>query len=364
MQEEKPIIFFSHSSLDKEVLNQLRLTLTHKLAKTVEVFQSSDGQSIPFGRNWVHRIENALSKAKVMFVFISPASIKSQWLYFEAGYNYSRNIRVIPVGILGVSLYDINPPLALLQGFNITNEDGLNNIISILNDEFKCDHKTDFTNKEYETIFSKRNYPLNLYSNAVDCVGFSFPFSFDQKDNAGNEIKTQIIFKDAMDKLALQLNDQGIKHSYVLDSITIAGISIKITNSFVAQHLRFEFDYGLWGKNVQLLHSIFDAIFETKPKTLNISVCFCEDVQVLSEEYKVSAKLSARGISYSDSRSFFEFKEMLFKTSRALSDNGYRVHLAITAPIDNVSRIPLEEVIDILFNENILFFEDKHKRVP
>jgi len=34
-----------------------------------------------------------------MFIFVTQNSIKSDWIYFEAGYAYSKGIEVIPVGI-------------------------------------------------------------------------------------------------------------------------------------------------------------------------------------------------------------------------------------------------------------------------
>lgn len=50
-----------------------------------------------------------------MFVFISPHSLRSNWLFFESGFAYSRDIKVVPVGILGVDLGTLSPPLSLLQ---------------------------------------------------------------------------------------------------------------------------------------------------------------------------------------------------------------------------------------------------------
>ena len=101
---EKPIIFFSHSSKDKEFLLTLKNKLLRKTSKTIEIFQSSDGESISFGNNWIHKIEENLNYSKLMFVFLSPNSIKSNWIYFESGYSYSKGIKVIPIGINGIDV--------------------------------------------------------------------------------------------------------------------------------------------------------------------------------------------------------------------------------------------------------------------
>ena len=77
---EKPVVFFSHSSKDEQYLRRLRQMIDSKTGEAIIIFLSSDGQSIPFGRNWVHKIEEALGDASLMFVFISPNSLVSNWI--------------------------------------------------------------------------------------------------------------------------------------------------------------------------------------------------------------------------------------------------------------------------------------------
>ncbi|MGD0613057.1 MAG: toll/interleukin-1 receptor domain-containing protein [Anaerolineales bacterium] len=151
---DKPIIFFSHSSKDKEVLIKLKELIDERTGRAIDIFLSSDGQSIPLGRNWVKSVEDALLKASIMFVFISPNSYTSNWLNFEAGHVYSRGIQVVPVGILGLDLNHINPPLSLLQGFNCDKANSLDNIIAIINQYCKTTFKADFTEEEFNKIFN------------------------------------------------------------------------------------------------------------------------------------------------------------------------------------------------------------------
>jgi hypothetical protein len=54
---------------------------------TIDVFLSSDGQSIQLGHNWVAEVQNALERARFMAVFLTPNSIQSGWIHFEAGYH-------------------------------------------------------------------------------------------------------------------------------------------------------------------------------------------------------------------------------------------------------------------------------------
>src|SRR6266542_3423311 len=148
----KPTIFFSHSSHDAKELGELKRLFVEKTGSTIDVFLSSDGQSIPLGRNWVHQIQTALERALLMIVFVTPSSIRSNWLYFESGFAYSKGIRVVPVGFHGIDLVALSPPLSLLQGFNISSEAGLNNIIALANEVFEHSHSETFTSDDYQRV--------------------------------------------------------------------------------------------------------------------------------------------------------------------------------------------------------------------
>ena len=57
----KSAIFFSHSSKDKNIILSFKNKLDKITGGVLEIFMSSDGQSIPFGSNWIHKIEDGLS---------------------------------------------------------------------------------------------------------------------------------------------------------------------------------------------------------------------------------------------------------------------------------------------------------------
>jgi hypothetical protein len=138
----------------------------------IEIFQSSDGQSIRFGKNWVHAIEEALKRCKVMFVFLSPNSINSKWIYFEAGYAYSKEINVIPIGIMGVDLNEIQPPLSLLQGFNVKSAGGLNNILTVINRDFTFTFPEAFESTDYDEIAAPtQNIPcISIFKDLSEAI--------------------------------------------------------------------------------------------------------------------------------------------------------------------------------------------------
>ena len=48
---EKPTIFFSHSSKDRNAILPIKEKLMKVTCGVIQIFMSSDGQSIPFGNN-------------------------------------------------------------------------------------------------------------------------------------------------------------------------------------------------------------------------------------------------------------------------------------------------------------------------
>src|SRR5680860_242417 len=170
----KPTIFFSHSSKDKELISPIKEHILKETGNTTQIFLSSDGASIPFGKNWLKEIEEALVKCRLMFIWVTPNSIKSNWIYFEAGYAYSRGINVIPLGFDGINLEDITAPLNFLQGFNIKSSAGLNNLIAIINDEFDLTFPDIFDEKFYENTvknkLSDNSSEILKYVSEAECI--------------------------------------------------------------------------------------------------------------------------------------------------------------------------------------------------
>jgi hypothetical protein len=148
----KPVVFFSHSSRDAVALRRLKDRFVELTGGSIDAFLSSDGQSIRLGRNWLASVEQALSSAKLMFVFLSPSAVTAPWIYFEAGHAYAQHLDVVPVGIFGIDIGRIPAPLSILQGFNITSHDSLNNIIVKANETFGHAHKLGFLQSDFDLL--------------------------------------------------------------------------------------------------------------------------------------------------------------------------------------------------------------------
>lgn len=223
----KPTIFFSHSSLDSSTILPIKNRITSITANVLDIFMSSDGQSIPFGHNWVHKIEEGLNNAQIMFVFVTPTSIDSAWIYFEAGFAYSKNIEVIPVGI-GVNIGQLKAPLNLLQGFDITSADSLNNFITVINRKFDLKFNEAFTEADYKAVFSsvtESSLSLKLSDIFTHAKYEMCSQYYDSTDNK-NIIRYDIdkYFPDIKD----YLDRQNIQYASYDKSILFGGIQIEI----------------------------------------------------------------------------------------------------------------------------------------
>ena len=223
----KPTIFFSHSSKDADMIFTIQNRFNSITGGVLDIFQSSDGQSIPFGRNWLHKIEEGLKQATIMFVFVTPNSIASNWIYFEAGFVYSKNIEVIPVGI-GIDIALLKPPLNLLQGFNITSSDSMNNFISIINKKLEYQFEDKFVEQDFLDIKILQSlgsiyFDLkNIFSSMTSELFSEYP------DRKGGKIKYNI--EEFFSKTNNYLTTNNITYSYndIKSSKTILVYGIKM----------------------------------------------------------------------------------------------------------------------------------------
>lgn len=84
---EKPAVFISHSSLDKELAHEIKRQIEQCL-DTVEVFAAT----IKPGENWFEKVIAHLNRADAFVLLITPNSVaQSHWVWFELGYFWSRH---------------------------------------------------------------------------------------------------------------------------------------------------------------------------------------------------------------------------------------------------------------------------------
>lgn len=230
----KPTLFFSHSSKDKELIMPIKEKLDKSTGGVLEIFMSSDGQSIPFGTNWIHKIEAGLQSAKIMFVFVTENSVSSGWIYFEAGYAYSKGIQVIPVGI-GIDIGGLKAPLNLLQGFNITAADSLNNFITIINKTFSYKFENSFIEDDFlrlDGLISRTAENIIDFEDIIKYGECEIYSRYHTEDGNIEQFDTDEYFRNIVTYLEKNKIPYSIKEKYHRDKDTCIVVSgIKITHS-------------------------------------------------------------------------------------------------------------------------------------
>jgi TIR domain len=123
--QAKPLVFVSHISQDQAVADWLKTTLNRDFLRLLEVFVSSDTESIEVGTPWFDSVRQALADARVLIVLCSPASIGKPWINFEVGAAWIINKPIIPLCHSGLSPAELPMPLSLRQGINLSEPEGI-----------------------------------------------------------------------------------------------------------------------------------------------------------------------------------------------------------------------------------------------
>lgn len=129
---EKPLLFISHITEEKDLAIEFKTLVEDSFLGMLEVFVSSDENSISMGQKWLENITFSLKNCAVEVILCSPQSVQRPWINFEAGAGWVRDIPVIPLCHSGMKPSDLPTPLNSLQGTIATDKDGLKQIFSVL----------------------------------------------------------------------------------------------------------------------------------------------------------------------------------------------------------------------------------------
>jgi len=131
-------IFISHVSEEAGVATTLKEALSSDFLGLVDIFVSSDAQSIAAGEDWLHSIETALENSALLLILCSPQSIKRPWINFEAGAAWMRKIPLVPLCHAGLTPHDLPMPLSLRQGVLLADADGLSRLYARVANVIQC----------------------------------------------------------------------------------------------------------------------------------------------------------------------------------------------------------------------------------
>jgi len=341
---EKPAIFLSHSSADSTALRLLKDFLSEKTGGSVELFLSSDGQSIPLGRNWVHTIQAALEGCQLMFVFLTPASLNSAWLFFESGFAYSKKTRVVPVALFGLDLKEVAPPLNLLQGFNATSAAGLNNLLAVINDVFDHKHAESFTQDEYMAIERVSGTALSgglgVAANAISTIKIQLNMNENFNINSAAQV----------------LSTAGVEHQSNKYRINWFGASMSSPyNSGQNYSTNLEVSIETWSRVAPVLIGLIRE-FGRSDEVRLLLVCNI-NVDVCSGIHNVTARLIDTEVALgSNDRLVYEGVAFQVQSHSAARGREKAVWVEIDSNTEQLANLPILALVDLLFNKHVLFW--------
>jgi len=111
----KSLVFISHITEEKELALEFKSLVEGAFLGLIDVFVSSDENSIHLGQRWLDQITVALRTCAVEIILCSTKSVKRPWINFEAGAGWVRDIPVIPLCHSGTTPSSLPMPLNLLQ---------------------------------------------------------------------------------------------------------------------------------------------------------------------------------------------------------------------------------------------------------
>lgn len=350
----KPIVFFSHSSKDKEILIKLKEMYCEKTGGAIDVFLSSDGQSIPLGRNWVYKVEEALKAAAIMIVFVTPAALRSHWLYFEAGFAYSKKIRVVPVGFLGVDLSQLRPPLSLLQGFNIANKDGLDNLIALTRDEFKLENTSPFTEVDFSELLSAENallkQPFGSYLPLINEIVLRLTDEDGLNCSSGQSIKC----------VNEVLSQRQVEYGGNQKETVAFGMAFTSLDDQGLNSLKVYLDPAMLDSTLPIIAEIINMVQDKDSEGPVFKLSFDPQVECELATHKLTARLAGSGVQLGTGSVFlFGCLEFGLSHSRVWIDvqssNDTYILLAFRSKEKELDVNDLGSLIKLLFERRVLY---------
>lgn len=142
----KPLIFLSHITQDASIAAELESFVHTTLLGGVELFNTSNRESLRPGDPWRDSILLGLRTCAAALVVATPESVNAPWINFESGGAWVSEKRVIPCCAKGMTKSSLPAPLSHLQALEIEDPEDLEQLIHFLatvaslNDPEKVDY--------------------------------------------------------------------------------------------------------------------------------------------------------------------------------------------------------------------------------
>ena len=258
----------------------------------------------------------------------------------------------------GIKLEDLPAPLNLLQGFNINSALSLNNIITVINDQFGLTFPNFFDNDFYENIVVKSSIEnsaeLLEYVNSIECA-FYPSIKSDDGDSFSLKSNWHPIFNEV-------LRAKG--ESFTPGKSDFYGIGYKIYSQPFERstYPKILIDPLSLNNVWSILTDLSLKTYESKPKTLPLKVDLNPTYKLPDDHFLISSRLINTEVDLKTSQPniLYKFRNILFRINIYDNFNGSsgemtkRKDLILIVDQNEKEQIPLLSLIKLLVKQNII----------
>lgn len=347
-----PGVIFSYSDRDAEAIKLLQKLFVEKCGGQVDVHLSANGQGLPINKNWIVSVENALDKAKLLFIFLTPnTQASAEWLLFEAGYAHARNIQVVLVGYLGFDVTNLPAPLSMLKGFNVQSHQGLNNLLELTDREFNLHSMTRFSSEDFQQVA----VPYQMYQeNAL--LGDMVPWVNKLKINAYStqDFEAARIVKGEANKGYYEKTLEMLHHTVTHEGITcqkdhgtlrFSGCQIKGDDA--GRRLVARLEPGSLNTTLPVLNKIMTILSNSRYCNIFLELYFNSSVKLSTSDYIVSGKLIGTPI-HPASAGWMQCNQTLFRFQKRSYTNKEPSIRKLMEVVLNQADLPVQDIRSIL----------------
>jgi len=167
-------IFVSHISEEAALAKLFKAKIEESFLSMVDVFVSSDANSIAPGSNWLDKVLEAIRSSEAMLTFCSSRSITRPWINIEAGAGLARRLRIVPICHSGLHPRDLPLPLNVLQGIEASDATQLASLFQFFADKLGSDvPRLDLDALIDEVVKFEKTYSIDIktYGARLDVSG-------------------------------------------------------------------------------------------------------------------------------------------------------------------------------------------------
>jgi hypothetical protein len=131
-------IFISHATSDKPLVQALVKLLRNGVGvpKNSIFCTSLKGHGVPPGEDFNRYMQTKIQAPKMVIMLMTPSYLESQFCLMETGAVWARSLKAFPIVVPPVSFAAITRTLGLVQGWNVTDEEGLVDLKSAVRKAF------------------------------------------------------------------------------------------------------------------------------------------------------------------------------------------------------------------------------------